>query len=87
MIKLIDFWAKWCPPCRTMGPVAEEVAEELKGKVELVKIDVDEERGKASKYEVFAIPTFVIEKNGEEVARTTGAKTKEKFKEWVEQHL
>lgn len=70
-----------------MSPLVKEVAKELKGKVELVKIDVDKERGKASKYEVFAIPTFVMEKDGKEIARTTGAKTKEKFKEWVEEHL
>jgi thioredoxin 1 len=87
MLKLIDFWAEWCPPCKTMGPVAEEVAKELKDKVELVKIDVDKAREEALKYEVFAIPTFVLEKDGKEIARTTGAKTKEKFKEWVEEHL
>lgn len=87
MFRLIDFWAEWCPPCKLMNPVVAEVKKEFKGKIEVVKVDVDQEQAKATKYEIFSIPTFVLEKDGKEVARTSGARSKEKFKEWIERHL
>ncbi len=87
MLKLIDFWANWCPPCKAMTPIVEEVAKELGGKIEVVKIDVDREQGKAEKYEIFSIPTFVLEEEGKEVDRLTGARSKREFKDWVEKHL
>jgi len=70
-----------------MTPIVEEVAEELKGKIEVVQVDVDKEQKRASEYGIFSIPTFVIEKEGEEIARTTGSRSKEAFKEWVEKYL
>ncbi len=86
-VKVIDFWAPWCPPCKIMNPIIEELEEELKGKVEFVKYNVDEEQEAAQKYGVMSIPTYVIEKDGKEVARTTGARSKEEFKTWVEDQL
>ncbi|HEB13967.1 MAG TPA: thioredoxin [candidate division WWE3 bacterium] len=86
-VKVIDFWAPWCPPCKMMNPIIEELEEELKGKVEFVKYNVDEEQEAAQKYGVMSIPTYVIEKDGKEVARTTGARSKEEFKSWVEDQL
>ncbi len=86
-VKVIDFWAPWCPPCKIMNPIIEELEEELKGKVEFVKYNVDEEQEAAQKYGVMSIPTYVIEKDGKEVARTTGARSKEEFKSWVEDQL
>lgn len=87
MLKLIDFWAEWCPPCKLMDPVVEEIEKEFKGKIEVVKIDVDQERAKAEKYEIFSIPTYVLEKKGKEIDRVTGARSKGEFKEWIEKHL
>ena len=87
MLKLIDFWAQWCPPCKTMAPIVEEIAEELRGKVEVVQVDVDKEQEKASRYEIFSIPTFVLENDGKEVARITGARSKDALKNWIEEHL
>lgn len=86
-ITLIDFWAPWCPPCKIMNPIIEELEEELKGKVEFVKRNVDEEPAEAQKYSVMSIPTYVIEKGGEEVSRTTGARSKEEFQRWIEEQL
>ncbi len=86
-LKVIDFWAPWCPPCKIMNPLIEELEKELKGKVEFVKYNVDEEQEMSQKYGVMSIPTYVIEKDGEEVARTTGARSKEEFKGWIEKQL
>lgn len=86
-IKVIDFWAPWCPPCKMMDPTIKELKGELKGKVEFVKCNADEEQETVQKYGIMSIPTFVIEKDGKEVARTTGARSKEEFKHWVEKQL
>lgn len=75
-VKLIDFWAPWCGPCRVMNPVLEELEKELEGKAEIVKINVDEQPAEAQKYGVMSIPTYVIEKDGKEVGRKIGVTPK-----------
>jgi len=70
-----------------MDPVIEEIEGELKGKIEFVKHNVDEEMELTQKYSVMSIPTYVIEKGGKEVARTSGARPKEEFKSWIEENL
>lgn len=87
MLKLIDFWAEWCPPCKLMTPIVEELSRELKGKIEVASVNVDKDQEKASKYGIFSIPTFVLEKDGEEIVRTSGARSKEALKEWMEKYL
>src|SRR3989337_203880 len=86
-IKVLDFWAAWCPPCNVMKPTIEELEKELAGTAEFVAYDVDAQGEMAQKYGVMSIPTYVIEKDGKEVARTTGARPKEEFKRWVEEQL
>lgn len=76
MIKLLDFWAPWCGPCKIMDPVLEEIEKELKDKIEVVKINVDEDVATASKYGVMSIPTYVIEKDGKEISRRVGVTPK-----------
>ncbi len=73
---LVDFYAEWCGPCKMMGPVIEEIAKELEGKVKVGKINVDENQDLAMKYNVMSIPTLIIFKNGEEVKQLVGFRDK-----------
>ena len=72
---LVDFWAKWCGPCQTMGPIVEELAEELPD-IKVCKLDIDDAMEIARQYRVMSIPTFLLFKDGEVVSRTVGEQTK-----------
>lgn len=76
MIKLLDFWAVWCGPCKVMAPVIEELEKELKGRLEIEKINVDENQGKAAEHGVMSIPTYVVLKDGKEIGRKIGVTAK-----------
>ena len=76
---LVDFWATWCGPCRMVGPVVAEIAEEYEGKVKVGKVDVDEEDELAERFGVQSIPTIILFKNGEEAARQVGFAPKAKL--------
>jgi thioredoxin 1 len=83
----VDFWAEWCGPCRSVSPVVEELSNEYNGKVDFVKINVDENGELAQKYNVFSIPTLAIFKNGEVVSQKVGASTKESFQTMIDNSL
>ena len=68
---LVDFWASWCPPCKMLAPVVDEVAEEVND-VKICKINVDEQRALAMKFKVVNIPTWIVFNDGEEVNRSLG---------------
>lgn len=74
---LVDFWAGWCVPCRMMAPVLNNLAEELNGNAFVGKIDVEQYQGLANKFKIRNIPTMVLFKNGKEVERFVGIKTKD----------
>ena len=76
---LVDFWETWCGPCRMVGPVVSEIAEEYEGKVKVGKVDVDEEDELAERFGVQSIPTIILFKNGEEAARQVGFAPKAKL--------
>ena len=80
---LVDFWAPWCGPCRTVGPVIDELATELSDKVLVVKMNVDENPTTPTKYGIRAIPTLIIFKGGEVVEQITGAATKSTIKDML----
>ena len=73
---LVDFWATWCGPCQTMGPLVEEIAEE-RADIKVCKLDVDQEPELARQYRVMSIPTFLVFKEGEVVKRDMGVMSKE----------
>ncbi|MGN0335438.1 MAG: thioredoxin [Lachnospiraceae bacterium] len=72
---LVDFWAGWCGPCRMVGPIVDEIAEE-RPDVKVCKVNVDEEQELASDFQIMSIPALVVIKNGKVVNRSMGAKTK-----------
>lgn len=69
---LIDFWAVWCGPCQMQGPVVEEAAKALEGKLKIGKLNIDEEGELAQKYNVMSIPTLIMFENGEVVKKEVG---------------
>ena len=80
---LFDFWAEWCGPCRMVGPIVEQLAQSLHGKVKVSKLNVDQNQEIAMKYNVQSIPSLILFKNGNEVARTVGLSPKEKYEKFV----
>lgn len=79
---LIDFYADWCGPCKMMGPVVEEVAQNHND-IKVVKINVDNAEDIAMKYQIMSIPTLVVLKDGQEVNRSIGLISKEKIEELI----
>lgn len=78
-VKLLDMWAGWCVPCRVMNPVIDEIEKELAGKVQVIRINVDEKPQEAQKYGVMSIPTYIILKDDKEVARKIGVTAKQEL--------
>ena len=79
MLKILDFWAEWCGPCKFMEPIIEELEKKLAGKVEFEKINVDENQDKAAQFQVMSIPTYIFLNDDKEVDRIIGATGKENF--------
>jgi thioredoxin 1 len=76
-VTLVDFWAAWCMPCKMMAPVLNETAEALGSTAKIAKLDVDSNRAASAKYGVRSIPTLILFKNGKEINRFVGVKTKD----------
>ena len=84
---LVDFWAEWCGPCKMLGPVLDELATEYTGKARIAKVNIDDHQDLAAQFGIRAIPTLLLFKGGQEIARFNGAAPKSKLKAWLEDAL
>jgi thioredoxin 1 len=84
---LVDFWAEWCVPCHMVSPVVEEIGEEKGGSLKVAKLNIDENPDATRTYGVMSIPSLILFKDGEEVARVIGAKPKDAILKDLDPHL
>ena len=86
-LTLVDFWAEWCGPCKQIGPILEEIAEEKKDMLKIVKLNIDENPQTPQKYDVKGIPTLMLFKDGKLVDSKVGSMSKSLLSEWIESCL
>ena len=84
---LVDFWAEWCGPCKQIGPILEELSNEKKDSLNILKLNIDENPLTPQKYGVKGIPTLMIFKNGNLVDTKIGSLSKSSLNEWIDSHL
>ena len=84
---LVDFWAEWCGPCKAIAPILDELAEELDGTLDVVKLNVDENPSVSQKYGIRSIPTIIIFKNGAVQAQKLGAMSKSQLIEFINTNI
>ena len=81
---LVDFWAPWCGPCRMIGPIMDELAEDYEGKAKICKVNVDEEAELAAQYKIASIPCVILFRDGEAVEKMVGARSRESYEDAIE---
>ena len=87
MPTIVDFWAEWCGPCKQIGPILEEISDEMKDKVVIAKHNIDEEPNTPTKYGVRGIPTMLLFKDGQLKATKVGATTKSNIVSWIKDSI
>ena len=80
---MVDFWAEWCGPCKALSPIVDEVANEVSGKMKVVKINIDENPNAPTKYGVRGIPTLMVFKGGELIDTKVGGMSKTQLNDWL----
>lgn len=80
---LVDFWAEWCGPCKQIGPVLDEIANEMEGKLTVAKVNIDNNPESPQRYGVRGIPTMILFKDGKPVATKVGSMPKTQLVEWL----
>lgn len=83
-VTLVDFWAEWCGPCRMLAPLIDEISESVKGKVKIVKVNIDESPDTPTRYGVRGIPTLMVFKDGQVVDTRVGSMPKSQLSEWID---
>ncbi len=86
-VSLVDFWAAWCGPCKVVGPIVDEVADEMKDEANICKLNVDQNPETARKYGIQSIPTIIIFKDGNPVQKLVGVKPKHAMIKAIQSHL
>lgn len=84
---VVDFWAEWCGPCKQIGPILEELSDEMAGKVKVAKVDVDANQNAAMSMGVRGIPALFIFKDGEVISNRAGAAPKAALQKWIEDSI
>ncbi|MGD9872128.1 MAG: thioredoxin TrxA [Thauera sp.] len=84
---LVDYWAEWCGPCKMIAPILDEIARDYEGRLQIAKVNVDENNATASKYGIRGIPTLMLFKNGAQVATKVGALSKSQLTLFLDSHL
>lgn len=81
---ILDFWAEWCAPCKAMGPIIDDIADEKQDNIKVFKMNIDENPDTPTKYGVRGIPTFMVFKDGQLLDTRVGGMTKAQLEEWVD---
>ncbi len=84
---LVDYWAEWCGPCKMIAPILDEVSRDYDGRLQVVKVNVDDNQAVAAKYGIRGIPTLMLFKNGAQVATKVGALSKSQLTAFLDSHL
>ena len=84
---LVDFWAEWCGPCKSLGPILEEISNDLKNQLKVVKVNLDENQDLAMKYSIRSIPTLLLFKEGELIDTKVGLLPKSDLVEWLDSKI
>lgn len=84
---LVDYWAEWCGPCKSIAPALDQISADMAGKLTVAKMNIDENPATPSKYGVRGIPTLMLFKDGQVVSQKVGAAPKSALEDWLNQHI